>query len=82
VTDYLKAEDLLVFFGIGDGNNDGKFNLDDLAVHISKVVDHGAGKAVDLFFTEGSEVTINTVGTGSVHSLDDLIATGVQIEAH
>ena len=76
VKDFLKAEDVLEF-GVGDVNKDGKVDLADLVADVKSVVDHGAGKAVDVHFTNGAEITFGGCGVGgvnAVHSIQQLVA--------
>jgi Ca2+-binding RTX toxin-like protein len=80
ITDFVKAEDVLWFGGVGDSNNDSKVNLDDLLANVTGVVDHGLGQAVDVTFSSGLSVTFAGAGTGAVNSLDDLVSnTATQI---
>jgi Ca2+-binding RTX toxin-like protein len=82
VTDFLKSEDVLEFHGVTDHNGSNTLTLEDLLLSVSKVVDHGAGKAVDVFFDNGSEVTFNGLGTGSVQHLTDIVdAAHIQVTA-
>jgi len=73
ITDFVKAEDVLKF-DVDDVDGSGATDLNDLLASISSVVDHGLGKAVDVFFANGSEITFNGAGTGAVDSITDLVA--------
>jgi Ca2+-binding RTX toxin-like protein len=73
ITDFLKAEDILSF-DVGDVDNNNAIDINDLLADVKSVVDHGAGRAVDVFFNNGSEITFTGCGTGSVSSLDDLVS--------
>jgi Ca2+-binding RTX toxin-like protein len=79
ITDFLKSEDILDFHELGDLDKDGALGLGDLLAATTKVVDHGLGNAVDVFFANGSEITFSGVGTGQVNSIDDLVANVSQI---
>jgi Ca2+-binding RTX toxin-like protein len=74
ITDFTKAGDQLSFDGVKDENNDNAITLADLFMEVTGVVDHGAGKAVDVTFAGGGEITFNGAGTGAVNGLDDLVA--------
>ena len=79
VKDFLKAEDVLEF-GVGDVNKDGKVDLADLVADVKSVVDHGAGQAVDVHFTNGAEITFQGCGVGganAVHTIQQLVADPV-----
>jgi Ca2+-binding RTX toxin-like protein len=82
ITDFAKADDILSLHNVGDRNADSKVNLADLLLTISSVVDHGAGKAVDVIFDSGAQITFNGAGTGSVDSIVDLVGTTAQIEVY
>jgi Ca2+-binding RTX toxin-like protein len=75
ITDFAKAGDQLSFTGVKDENNDNAITLADLFMEVTNVVDHGAGKAVDVTFAGGGEITFTGAGTGAVHGLDDLVAS-------
>jgi len=57
--------------------NDGKVDANDILSIVTKVVDHGQGLAVDVFFSNGAELTFNGCGTAgsSIHALTDLVDT-------
>jgi Ca2+-binding RTX toxin-like protein len=78
IKDFVKVQDVLDFANVGDINNDGTVDLDDLLAS-SSVVDHGAGKDVDVVFDNGSSITFTGVGTGAMNSLNDLVADSAQI---
>ena len=71
ITDFVKAEDVLSF-SVGDFNKDGNVTLQDL-IDGTTVVDHGAGKAVDVHFADGGEITFAGAGTGAVTHIDQLV---------
>jgi Ca2+-binding RTX toxin-like protein len=71
ITDFVKAEDILCF-STGDANQDGKVDISDLLADVKSVTDHGAGKAVDVMFANGSEITFTGCGTGAIGSITDL----------
>jgi Ca2+-binding RTX toxin-like protein len=78
IKDFVKAQDILDFSDVGDINDDGMVDLDDLLA-CSSVVDHGAGKNVDVVFDNGSAITFTGVGTGAMNSVNDLVADPAQI---
>jgi Ca2+-binding RTX toxin-like protein len=71
ITDFVKAADVLSFT-VGDFNKDGNITLQDL-LDSSTVVDHGAGKAVDVHFADGGIVTFAGAGTGALAHIDQLV---------
>jgi Ca2+-binding RTX toxin-like protein len=73
ITDFEKANDGLSFTGVKDENHDNAITLADLFMEVTSVVDHGAGKNVDVTFNGGGEITFAGQGTGAVHSLSDLV---------
>ena len=78
IKDFVKAEDVLDFINVGDADSSGAVDLNDLLL-VSSVVDHGAGKAVDLVFDNGAIITFAGIGTGAMNSADDLVANAAQI---
>jgi Ca2+-binding RTX toxin-like protein len=72
ITDFVNAEDVLSFI-VGDVNNDKVVDIKDLLVGMS-VVDHGIGKAVDVHFADGSEITFAGVGTNTITHIEQLVA--------
>jgi len=85
IKDYVNAEDLLDFT-VADVNQDGAFNLDDLLNGITKIVDHGAGKDVDINFSNGAELTLVGIGVtaGTTFGGDHLtqVVLSGHIDAH
>jgi Ca2+-binding RTX toxin-like protein len=82
VTDFLKAEDVLQFFGVNDRDGNNMINLVDLLQSVTKVVDHGQGQAVDVSFDNGATITFNGCGTGNVQHLTDFVDSAqIQIAA-
>jgi Ca2+-binding RTX toxin-like protein len=83
LTDFAKAEDKLSFV-VGDVNHDKTIDLNDLLADIDTIVDHGAGKAVDVHFVNGAEITFAGIGTGAANvSITDLVvdpATQIHVQ--
>ena len=82
IKDFVKAEDVLQFYGVDDVDNNGMTNLADLISSISSVVDKGAGKDVDVTFDNGGVITFTGIGTGSVDSITDLVSNAAQIQVN
>jgi Ca2+-binding RTX toxin-like protein len=72
ITDFVSAADVLSFT-VGDVNNDKVVDINDLLVGMS-VVDHGIGKAVDVHFADGGEITFAGVGTNTITHIEQLVA--------
>ena len=79
ITDFSKTHDQLAFAELPDSNGDGMINLADVLHDVTSVIDQGAGKAVVVSFNNGTEITFSGAGTGSVHGLEDLVASPSQI---
>jgi len=79
IKDFVKSEDVLDFNGVADQDGNGMTNLTDLLLSISGVVDHGAGKDVDVKFDNGAIITFTGAGTGAVDQITDLVANNAQI---
>ncbi|WP_119302516.1 calcium-binding protein [Dongia deserti] len=70
ITDFDKGLDIL-YFDTSDTDGDGTLEQEDF---VSGIVDLGAGKNVVLHLLNGGSITFAGAGTGSVDSLDDLVA--------
>ena len=79
VKDFLKAEDILSFTGVGDQDKSGTVDGQDLAMLITGIVDHGLGQAVDVHFKGGGEVTFEGIGTNNINSIDQ-IASQIHVQ--
>jgi Ca2+-binding RTX toxin-like protein len=73
IKDFLKAEDILQFGGVGDVDKSGTIDFADLLLDVKSIVDHGAGKAVDVTFNNGAEITFSGCGTGNTQMLSQLV---------
>jgi Ca2+-binding RTX toxin-like protein len=79
ITDFNRSKDQLTFDNVLNDNHDGTIDIDDVLHDVTSVVDHGAGKNVDVHFSNGGEIIFAGVGTGAIHGLDDLVASPAQL---
>ncbi|HVO04837.1 MAG TPA: calcium-binding protein [Candidatus Cybelea sp.] len=79
ITDFNHAKDQLTFDNVLNDNHDGVIDINDVLHDVTSVVDHGSGKDVDVTFSNGGEIVFQGVGTGAIHSLEDLVSSPSQI---